>query len=355
MANFLNRKFWGIRIYEYLAGFLFYFFFSYLYHVTLWVNKLSTEPSVSELFSFKEFMASAGLDYLFKFLFTIPIWWLIFRKLKGVSLRKRLLTHLITLPLFVILCQQFYYAAAEAIGWGHLRSYGQVWDIYIPVLFYTLQFGIFHAYEYYYTNQRHLKQKAALREAALKSELSALKAQLNPHFLYNVFNTISASVPSENELTRELIAKLSDLFRYQLKATKMELVPLKDELGFVRKYLDLEKARFQDRLQVMVDVPEDVMEAMVPPMILQPLVENSVKHGIASLIEGGQISIHIQRIGSNIQFQVADTGVGVKDTTQLFNVGLGLTNTKLRLEKMYGADLIISDNVPRGLKVEFSI
>lgn len=355
MTDFLNRKYWGIRVYEYLAGFLFYFFFSYLYHVTLWINRLYNEPPVSELFSLKTFMDSAGLDYIFKFLFTIPIWWLIFRKMKEVKLWKRLLTHVFTLPVFVIVCQQSYYAATEALGWGHLRSYGQVWDIYIPTLFYILQFGIFHAYEYYHTNQRNLEQKADLREAALKSELSALKAQLNPHFLYNVFNTISASVPSENELTRELIAKLSDLFRYQLKATKLELVPLKSELDFVQKYLDLEKARFEDRLEVVVDVPEDVMETMVPPMILQPLVENSVKHGISSLIEGGEISIHIRREGPQIQFEVADTGVGVKDKSQLFNVGLGLTNTKLRLEKMYGSELSITDNVPRGLKIQFAI
>jgi len=355
MASFLNRRYFGIKVYEYLAGFLFYFFFSYLYHVTLWVNKLSMEPPVSELFSFTEYMDAAGLDYFFKFLLTIPIWWLIFRKMKEVSLPKRLLTHLITLPLFVLIGQQSYYAAAEAIGWGHLRSYGQVWDIYIPVLFYILQFGIFHAYEYYHTNQRNLIQKAELAEAALKSELAALKAQLNPHFLYNVFNTISASVPPENELTRELIAKLSDLFRYQLKATQSELVPLKEELEFVRKYLDLEKARFEDRLKVVMDVPQDVLDVLVPPMILQPLVENSVKHGIASLIEGGQISISIHRAGPNIQFEVADTGVGVPDKTKLFNVGLGLTNTQLRLQKMYGAELIISDNEPQGLKIEFAI
>jgi len=190
---------------------------------------------------------------------------------------------------------------------------------------------------------------------ALKSELSALKAQLNPHFLYNVFNTISASVPAEQEGTRELIAKLSDLFRYQLKATKTELIPLHEELEFVEKYLDLEKARFEDRLEIIVDVPQSIRKEKVPPMILQPLVENSLRHGLSSLIEGGEICIRIKKVADKIQFEVSDTGIGVADKSKLFDVGIGLTNTKLRLEKMYGSEMKISDNYPQGLKIEFSI
>ncbi len=355
MQAFLKRRIYGIQIYEYLNVLAFYFFFAYLYHLTLWINSLSGEPPVSNLFSISKFMDQAGLDYLIKLLLSIPIWWLIFRRFKHLALKQRLMIHLVTLPVFVFIGQQSYYAAAEAMGWGHLISWGQVWDIYIPILFYVLQFGLLHAYEYHHTNQRHLKQQAALAEAALKSELSALKAQLNPHFLYNVFNTISASVPAQNEKTRELIASLSDLFRYQLKATKTELVPLSEELEFVQKYLELEKARFEDRLKVRIDVPKNVRDAMVPPMILQPLVENSVKHGISSLIDGGEISIRIKRNGANIQFEVADTGVGVKDKNKLFDIGVGLTNTKLRLEKMYGAEMKITDNVPQGLKIEFAI
>ena len=355
MKSFLQKSIFGIKVYEYLAVLIFYVFFAYLYHVTLWINRLATAPPISQLVSLEAFMQQSGLQYSIKLLFSIPIWWLIFRKFKAFKLKWRLMLHFITLPLFIIICQQCYYASAEALGWGHLRSYGQVWDIYIPTLFYLLQFGLLHAYEYYHTNQRHLKLKAALTEAALKSELSALKAQLNPHFLYNVFNTISASVPPAHEQTRELIAQLSDLFRYQLKATKSELVSLEEELEFVEKYLALEKARFEDRLKVTIDVPEDVRTTMVPPMILQPLVENSVKHGISSLIDGGEISIRINRHGEHIQFEVADTGVGVEDKSKLFDVGVGLTNTKRRLEKMYGSVLTISDNFPQGLKIQFAI
>ncbi len=355
MNPFLQKKTFGVYRYEILVVIGFYFFFAYVYYITLYFNRYDGTGSLSELFHPIYIMRQSGLQYFTILLFSLPVWWLIFRRLKNLSLQKRALIHLAILPFWIITCQQVYYFLAESIGWFHLDGSGSVWDLYIPALFYVLQFGLLHSYEYYHTSQRHLKQKAALSEAALKSELSALKAQLNPHFLYNVFNTISASVPSENEATRELIAKLSDLFRYQLKATKTELVPLEDELEFVEKYLDLEKARFEDRLRIIVDVPQNIRKEKVPPMILQPLVENSLKHGLASLIEGGEISIRIQKVGEKIQFEVSDTGVGVADKSKMFDVGVGLTNTKLRLEKMYGSEMKISDNVPQGLKIEFSI
>lgn len=301
-------------------------------------------------------MENGGLGYLIQLILTIPLWWLMFRKMKDVPLKKRLLLHVIGLPVFVIAYQQIYYALTEFLGWGHLIGAGSVWDIYIPGLFYILQFGIFHAYNYYLQNQQSLKVRSELREAATKSELAALKAQLNPHFLYNVFNTISASLPSEQEKTRELIAELSDLFRYQLKASKTEMVTLKEELDFVEKYLNLEKARFEDRLKIRIEVPEHLKSVKIPPMILQPLVENSVKHGISSKIEGGEIMIKVEEQGEKTYFIVSDTGSGVEDKSTLFSKsGVGLSNTKERIEKIYGSKLKVSDNHPSGLKIEFAI
>ncbi|MEM8523401.1 MAG: histidine kinase [Bacteroidota bacterium] len=353
--SFFQRKILGIQYAEFIVFFLCYLFFAIFYHTTLFVSRSYEGFKWDELFDLERFMSASGLYYFILFLMTIPVWYFFFRVLQNKSLAYKLPFHILGLPLFILIFVFTYYRAAEFLDWGHLQGTGSVWDVYIPTLLYCIQFGIFHAYEYYQNNQRNLEKQAALREAALNSELSALKAQLNPHFLYNVFNTISASVPPEQEQTREMIAKLSDLFRYQLKASKSELVPLEEELEFVEKYLDLEKARFEDRLQIIIDVPKDIRQELVPPMILQPLVENSVKHGIASLIEGGEIAIRVKRSGSDIQFEVSDTGVGVKDKSQLFNIGVGLTNTKLRLEKQYGSELKISDNLPRGLKIEFAL
>ncbi|WP_282777931.1 sensor histidine kinase, partial [Phaeodactylibacter xiamenensis] len=353
---FWRRQMLGVSVYEYFVVLGLYLFFAFSYHLTLWLNGMDFRKEGESLFSLKEFMDNAGLQYLCMALLTLPIWWVVFRGLKHWELKYRLLLHLPGLPLFVLAGWKGYYWLAEQLGFGHLGGWGQVWDIYIPALFYFIQFGIFHGYEYYRNNQRNLQLKAALSEAALKSELAALKAQLNPHFLYNTFNAISASVPPEQEQTREMIAQLADLFRYQLKASKTEQVALGEELGFVEKYLALEKARFEDRLQVVVDVPEALRERKVPPMILQPLVENSIRHGISNLIEGGQVLIRIRPQGERLAFEVSDTGTGVQEKAHLFrNGGVGLKNTRLRLEKQYNSHLKISDNQPRGLKIEFII
>ena len=352
----LKREIVGIKYWEILFVIGFYLFFALSYHITLYLNRMGFNNPEDNPWEFVNFMKHGGLDYLTKLLLTIPIWFLVFRFLKHIPLKRRLLIHIIALPLFTISFQQIYYFLTESLDWGHLIGYGSVWDIYIPGLFYILQFGIFHAYAYYLDNQRSLKVRSELREAATKSELAALKAQLNPHFLYNVFNTISASVPAEQEKTRELIAELSDLFRYQLKASKTEMVTLKEELSFVEKYLSLEKARFEDRLKIRIDVPDHLKSLRIPPMILQPLVENSVKHGISSKIEGGEILIKVEEQNGKTYFIVSDTGKGVEDKSVLFaNGGVGLSNTRERIEKIYGSELKVSDNKPSGLKIEFAI
>ena len=349
---FRKRHFFGVSYAEIAVLFGVYFFFAFGYYLTLEINRAYGDRELQLTFSgFK----NQGIDYLLKLLLTIPIWLFIFRVLKHLKLYQRLLLHIITLPIFVYGWQQLYYYLSEYFNYYHLVGSGEVWDLYIPALFYILQFGIFHAYEYYTENEKKQKLESELREAALKSELSALKAQINPHFLYNVFNTINASVPKEQEKTRMLIAELSDLFRYQLKASQVETVTVEEELDFVKKYLSLEKERFEERLTVSIEVDEALLTRPVPPMILQPLAENCIKHGLASLIEGGSVSIKIVEIEKRLHFEVADNGVGVKNVSGLFDKGIGLTNTNLRLEKMYGSALKIENNLPRGLKVSFSI
>lgn len=354
-TSFFERRTFGIKNKELLAFFGFYLIFAIFYHFTLYVNRGGYLKDDDVFMNFKSFMDDSGLDYLLKLIITLPIWYLLFKKLKSWPHYKRLLLHLILLPIFVFLWQQAYYLFSDILEYGHLEGRVQIWDIYIPALFYVLQFGVFHSYNYYVENQRKLKLEGELRTSALKSELSALKAQLNPHFLYNIFNTISASVPAENEKTRHLIAELSDLFRYQLKASQTEKVPLREELDFVKKYLALEKERFKERLEINIDVDKDILNEMVPPMILQPLVENSVKHGLSSLIEGGSITIQIKRKEDKLAFVIADTGVGIKNKSAMFSKGIGLTNTKMRLEKMYQTTLNISDNEPRGLRIDFAL
>ena len=350
-----EKRFFGIRGWDLLAFFAFYYFFATFYHIVLWINRESWDENRGPLFDWIEYFDAVGIDYILKALLTFPIWWLLFRKLKSWPHKERILLHIVLLPAFVLIWQQLYYLVLESFGFGHLNGSAVAWDIYIPALFYVLQFGVLHSYNYHLENQEKLKLEGELRTAVLKSELSAIRAQLNPHFLYNVFNTISASVPSENEKTRKMIAELSDLFRYQLRASQVEKVFLHEELDFINKYLELEKERFEDRLNIQFDVDKEIMNEEIPPMLLQPLIENSIKHGLSSLIEGGSIYISIKKKGEKLFFEISDTGIGVKNKESVFGKGIGLTNTRFRLEKVYQSTLNLSDNNPRGLKISFEI
>ena len=223
---------------------------------------------------------------------------------------------------------------------GHLQGSGQWWDIYIPALFYILQFGIFHAWHYYQDLRRTELARAESERLALTSELSALKAQLNPHFLYNAFNTISASTGPGQERTRDMIAQLSDLFRYQLRANRKSLLPLRDELDFVTDYLALEKERFGQRLDYRVTVEQPgLYDALIPPLLLQPLVENAVRHGLSPLVAGGTVTVSAAATERELVLTVADDGIGFEVSDAA--AGYGITNTHRRLALLYGSDLTI--------------
>ena len=331
----------------------FYGVLAAMYYTTLWLNRGGFTSNTDPYFNPAGFLNWGGIDYLLKLLLILPVWWLMFHKLRQLALYRRVLIHCITLPLFVFTWQRLYYIITERLHMFHLKDLGQVWDVYITALFYILAFGVMHAYVYFKENEKKQQTEAALRETALKSELSALKAQINPHFLYNVFNTINASIPAQMEETRQMIAELSDLFRYLLQASKAELVPLRDELEFTRKYLNLEKARFQERLEIDIRAEEGLLDEMVPPMLIQPLVENAVKHGIAPMIAGGKVAVHVKREGERIAFCISDTGQGIPEKADLIGKGTGLTNTALRLSKMAGTTLQFADSLPHGLTINF--
>jgi two-component system, LytTR family, sensor kinase len=357
----MTSSFWdkeivmGVKM-RWLAAVIGFYFFSYLTYIfTLTFNEMAYEK-VTFLELLSKYAISQTFDYTFKFLLTIPLCYLYFHLIKNWHFALKIGLHVFTMIAFVLIWQKTFYATMDFLDRGHLGGSSQVWDLYIPALFYIIQFSLFHAFEYYYQFQKQKDTEHQLRQISLQNELSAIKAQLNPHFLYNVFNTISASVPPEQERTREMIAQLADLFRYQLKASRTELVALRDEIEFLEKYLDLEKARFGDRLVVKIDIDESLLNENIPSMMIQPLVENCLKHGLASKIEGGEVSISIKKRGDLLNFEVHDTGVGVKDKSKLLNTeGVGLKNTQLRLEKLYHSKLVFEDNQPSGLIVSFDL
>lgn len=297
------------------------------------------------------------VNHALKGLLSLPIWWILFRYLSEFPIWQRLLVHLITLPAFTIGWVAIYYFICDNFGIYRMQGSRSVWDYYIAILFYAIQFGNFHLYEYYQKLQKQELVATKLGKLTLQSELSALKAQLNPHFLYNVFNTINAAIPNTAKHARDMINSLSDLFRYQLKASRQEYVTVDEELAFVEKYLELEKERFGERLVFSVSIEESLRQKLIPPILLQPIIENAVKHGISPLIEGGEIQLNIQHSPDAINIMISDTGAGIQEQSKsnLLKRGIGLSNTDERLQKMYGKGLQLEDNTPSGLIVRFDI
>lgn len=191
-------------------------------------------------------------------------------------------------------------------------------------------------------------QTSALQAQLAQARLQALKAQLHPHFLFNTLNAISALMHRDVDSADRMIALLSDLLRVSLDKDERHQVSLKDELGFLERYLAIERIRFRDRLTVNIDIESGCGAALVPRLILQPLVENSIIHGIALQSTAGLIAVTARRKGNRLVVSVADDGPGLmgeKPTRE----GVGLSNTRARLAELYGADQrVVLDRAAQG-------
>jgi two-component system LytT family sensor kinase len=208
---------------------------------------------------------------------------------------------------------------------------------------------------------RQLKEKESqeerLRALATEAELSALKAQINPHFLFNTLNTIAQLIHSDSARAEATIERLAEMFRYVLAGSERELVPLQEELTFVDGYLEIERARFGERLRVTREVAPQALAARVPSLILQPLVENAVRHGRRS--DGSiDLALRVRRVADEVIITIADHGPGMPPRFELGEApGYGLRNVDERLRRVYGATygLQIAANEPDGTLVAVTI
>ncbi len=348
----MHYRKWPWREIGLLTGF--YLVFALFYMVVLRWSYPDMENAPAGLFDYFNWRI-VYLDYPLKALFTLPIWYLTFRVFAGWSIWAKVAFNLVLLSFWVKGWQWSYYWLVETFFDGrHLGGAGEWWDVYIPALFYVLQFGIFHAYTYYHDLRQTEIAHAESERLALASELSALKAQLNPHFLYNAFNTIAASATGPGqERTRDMIAQLSDLFRYQLRANALDRLPLSAEVAFISDYLELEKARFGERLSYEIDVPEGLERALLPPLLLQPLVENAVRHGVGPRVTGGKVTIRARADAEWLKLTVADDGVGFEVAS--VSRSYGLNNTERRLALLFQQTLHLRSAQKKGTRCTFTI
>ena len=194
----------------------------------------------------------------------------------------------------------------------------------------------------YYGRYRERERDAERLAAGLtEARLQALKMQLQPHFLFNTLNAISALIPAEAKPARRMVARLGDLLRIALEHEETQEVTLREELAFLQPYLEIEQARLEDRLTVVMEIAPETLDARVPHLMLQPLVENAIRHGIAPRIEPGRVEISAAS-GADDRFlhlEVRDDGPGLgRDGGTGSRKGVGLTNTRSRLEQLYDGE-----------------
>jgi two-component system, LytTR family, sensor kinase len=198
--------------------------------------------------------------------------------------------------------------------------------------------GIGSAFRYYRQLRERELQTSQLEARLAEARLQVLQMQLQPHFLFNTLHTISAFVQEgEIEIADRMIARLGDLLRLALDTAHTQEVSLRQELEFLQRYLDIQQLRFQERLLVHIDVPEDALDGRVPSLVLQPLVENAIRHGISGRSDGGTVTLSARRVGAELRMEIRDDGIGFDPDQRRGEDGVGLANTRARLEQLYGA------------------
>ncbi|MGC4100150.1 sensor histidine kinase [Ferruginibacter sp.] len=209
---------------------------------------------------------------------------------------------------------------------------GDQLGIYQNLLLIALWFLIYVVYHYVDKNRKDQLDRLKLESSIKELELKTIKSHINPHFIFNSLNSIRALVDENPERARTAITELSNILRSSMKAEKAETVSLQKELDIVKDYLALEHMRFEERLNVEMDIDQDTLGQQVPPMMLQTLVENSIKHGISKLVNGGVVRIVADFKGDNLELLVQNTG---QLNGNLNGDGFGIKSTQDRLNLMY--------------------
>jgi sensor histidine kinase YesM len=217
-----------------------------------------------------------------------------------------------------------------------------------------------HSFGYYNRYRKGELKSAQLESMLAQAQLQSLKMQLHPHFLFNTLHSISALLHSDVEAARRMLVRLGDFLRSTLENAGAQEVSLQQEMEFLKGYLEIERIRFQDRLTINIDVEPQTLDVRVPNLILQPIVENAIRHGIAPRSSPGLIEIEARRENGMLHIEVRDNGPGLPvnhNHIKLFKGGLGLANTRARLDQLYGSAhrFELENNPAGGLTVTLEV
>jgi two-component system, LytTR family, sensor kinase len=197
------------------------------------------------------------------------------------------------------------------------------------------------------------------QQLLLRARMDALSSQINPHFLFNTLNTVTALIRVDPDTARGVVLKLSNILRRLLRKHET-FVPLREELSFIDDYLDIEVARFgEDKLDIVKEIDDNTLETFIPSMLLQPIVENSLKHGLAPKLEGGKIYLRTSTRDGRLRIEIQDNGAGISEEKMphVYVEGIGLSNVRERLRVLYGADfrLDIESREGQGTTIKIDV
>jgi len=284
--------------------------------------------------------------------------------LQRSALIKALTVHLSAIVVLCVLHSTIIYLTrlaimpvSEPIEGSQIVAMLTVWsvrDLPFCALFYGLILGISSAFDYYQRFRERQLRTSQLEAQLAQAQLQMLKMQLHPHFLFNTLNGITGLVrDNDNAGAVQMLVGLSDLLRQTLDNAGKQEVPLSEELEWLSLYLKLQKLRFSDRLGISIHADPDTLDALVPNMIMQPVIENAIRHGLAPRAKQGNLSLDVRRVNQRIELRVSDDGVGLPTGWRLSTgKGLGLLNTEERLRQLYGDAFVLEvrDRISGGVE-----
>jgi two-component system LytT family sensor kinase len=217
-----------------------------------------------------------------------------------------------------------------------IKNMGLHYCVLNMIMYWLVVFAHFSWHFYQRYREREVSAAQLQRELS-EARLEALRMQLNPHFLFNTLHAVSALIHENPEAADRVVARLSELLRLTLDKSKPQEVPLREEMAFLERYLEIEQMRFTERLKVDIQIDPEAEGSLVPYLILQPLVENAIRHGIELREEQGRLTISARRNNGHLELRVRDNGPGLpKNGIQFLREGIGLSNTRSRLRHLYG-------------------
>ncbi len=227
------------------------------------------------------------------------------------------------------------WAAGRRIGFADLLRPLAIKTWHFNLIIYAVIAGAAQAIRFYRDSQERAVRALELEKRLAEARLSALQMQLNPHFLFNALNSIATLIHKDPESADRMLIRLAELLRMTLDNTTAQEIPLRSEVSMLERYLDIERIRFGDRLTVRLEIPDDVWPAQVPTLLLQPIVENALRHGLSRLARPGLVEIRARAGEGRLRLEVRDNGVGWPDRGPA-REGIGLSNTRARLQHLYG-------------------